>query len=78
MNDVTVEQLTDGQLDEIVRRATKQWQIQSAGLPKLKLDLEHQIGLMACHIIRAYLAVILEPPPLEPEPDEFEADQGDG
>ena len=52
---LTVEQITDDQLDQIVELANLQWQVAPG---KVKTDPEHLTHLMACHFIRAYLAVM--------------------
>jgi len=55
----TVEQITDDQLDQIVELANLQWQVAPG---KVKTDPEHLTHLMACHLIRAYLAVMHNDP----------------
>ena len=55
----TVEQLSDRQLDQIVALANVQWQ---AAPGKIKNDPARLTHLMACHLIRAYLALIQNDP----------------
>jgi len=56
---LTVEQSTDDQLDQIVALANLQWQ---AVPGKGATDPARLTPLMACHLIRAYLAVMHNDP----------------
>lgn len=59
MSLLTVEQITDDQLDQIVALANLQWQVAPG---KGATDPVCLTPLMACHLIRAYLAVMHNDP----------------
>ncbi len=50
-----VEQIPDGALDQVVALANRYWQTRPS---RLKTDPDEVTPLMACVILRAYLAVL--------------------